>query len=220
MGMVDRIKLHPIISASIVIDVILAIALIVGIYNNTGMTATVDILTSPSNAKVKLLGHTYRSGGAFNVKPGKYRAKVTAKGFKTKYVDIELTKDQTTKLYTILENKKTGYKYYIDNAEESKNFKKIIGFEAEKNPELKKYTILEKLPFSRFYKSNTYRDEEFTILSDPREDCEDFPCLQINGKDMSKEEAKKLASELMSENGFNIDDYEIIYHSAKGDIRL
>jgi hypothetical protein len=37
---------------------------------------------------------------------------------------------------------------------------------------------------------------------------------------MSKEEAKKLASELMSENGFNIDDYEIIYHSAKGDIRL
>lgn len=218
----------------LVVDVLLVLLLIgVAIFQNT-KTATVDILTVPSVAKVKIGGGEYESG-AYRIHPGDYEATVYADGFVTKTVPVEARAGEISKVWVYLVPEEGGFDWYTlkDNYDEFEQLAKIASTDGnattyqDANAEefverfQENYEIYkENLPIDVFeYQENnteqltqryaTIRDFIIEINNDS--DCNKTICIKVL---VNKLDDKDYVQRLLIDKGFNMNWVEVRYDSV------
>lgn len=192
----------------LVVDVLLVLLLIgVAIFQNT-KTATVDILTVPSVAKVKIGGGEYESG-AYRIHPGDYEATVYADGFVTKTVPVEARAGEISKVWVYLVPEEGNLNYYAQHVDDWYNMGLMSDEEAQRV--YKVLSIQEELPMD--YAEREEDDEgemnlvkDITISANNGYGCKVYYCLKVATILDKNEETVR---GLLAEKGFNLDDYEV-----------
>ena len=192
----------------LVVDVLLVLLLIgVAIFQNT-KTATVDILTVPSVAKVKIGGGEYESG-AYRIHPGDYEATVYAEGFVTKTVPVEARAGEISKVWVYLVPEEGNLNYYAQHVDDWYNMGLMSDEEAQRVYRL--LSIQEELPMDYVEREMDNEGEmnlvkDITISANNGEGCETYYCLKVATILDKNEETVR---GLLAEKGFNLDDYEV-----------
>ena len=192
----------------LVVDVLLVLLLIgVAIFQNT-KTATVDILTVPSVAKVKIGGGEYESG-AYRIHPGDYEATVYADGFVTKTVPVEARAGEISKVWVYLVPEEGNLNYYAQHVDDWYNMGLMSDEEAQRVYRL--LSIQEELPMDYVEREMDNEGEmnlvkDITISANNGEGCETYYCLKVATILDKNEETVR---GLLAEKGFNLDDYEV-----------
>ena len=192
----------------LVVDVLLVLLLIgVAIFQNT-KTATVDILTVPSVAKVKIGGGEYESG-AYRIHPGDYEVTVYADGFVTKTVPVEARAGEISKVWVYLVPEEDNLNYYAQHVDDWYNMGLMSDEEAQRVYKL--LSIQEELPMD--YAEREEDDEgeinlvkDITISANNGYGCKVHYCLKVATVLDKNEETVR---GLLAEKGFNLDDYEV-----------
>lgn len=213
--MVDFIKRHLIwFMGGGVMVVLLLIMGIVSI--NMLYSATLDIVVVPTEAKILINGEEYKNGVYQNVRTGKAKVNISLDGFETQEFEIELKRDERTRVYTYLEGDAGWYEgmdedssYLLDIINEYKGEQQTV--------ELKdKYPIMSDIPIVYERYLNNYTEYvSYRIDGGEYEGCEQEFCLKIT--DISGGNYER-ALKSIREKGYNPSDYEIIYEdvSQKG----
>ncbi len=99
--MIDFIQKHKIAFGGACAFVILVLILV---YVSIKMTfsASLDVLVVPTDATIMIDGEKFENGIYENLAIGKRKVVITREGFDTAEFEIELNRDETTKLYTLL----------------------------------------------------------------------------------------------------------------------
>ena len=174
----------------LVVDVLLVLLLIgVAIFQNT-KTATVDILTVPSVAKVKIGGGEYESG-AYQTVP------------------VEARAGEISKVWVYLVPEEDNLNYYAQHVDDWYNMGLMSDEEAQRVYKL--LSIQEELPMD--YAEREEDDEgeinlvkDITISANNGYGCKVHYCLKVATVLDKNEETVR---GLLAEKGFNLDDYEV-----------
>lgn len=200
---------------ALVITVLLFISLIIfGIITyiiNSQKTASIEILVAPSSAKIEINQKTYKNQKTTRIKPGEQTATISADGFTTQTVNINLIDNQTTKLYIIL-NPESGNENWYNNHPEDSTIVSIISdyyVTIEQNEYLAKYPITSILPI-QIVEVNpiTYDWTEFRIDYGKFDTCKSDFCLKITDSTGGNRER---ALQEIRDKGFDPDIYQVIY---------
>lgn len=191
--------------------------IIMGIVSiNMLYSATLDIVVVPTEAKILINGEEYKNGVYQNARTGKAKVNISLDGFETQEFEIELKRDERTRLYTYLEGNE---EWYESMDEDNQNLLDIINEHKgeQQTVELKdKYPIMADIPivFER-YLSNYTEYVSYRVDGGKYDGCEQEFCLKIT--DISGGNYEK-ALDVIREKGYNPSDYEIIYEdvSQKG----
>lgn len=204
----------------LVVDVLLVLLLIgVAIFQNT-KTATVDILTVPSVAKVKIGGGEYESG-AYRIHPGDYEATVYADGFVTKTVPVEARAGEISKVWVYLMPEEGNLNYYAQHEEDWENMRLLDDEEAQRMYRL--LSISDVLPL--YYTEHFFdtdgeismeKDVIVTTLSSKNDfNCQEYYCLQASTYLLDEDE--NIIRKMLAEEGYDLDDYGIEWRVYDGD---
>lgn len=178
-----------------------------------GPKETLIILNvAPVSSKITLDGE-YVSSGSHSVAPGEHKISISADGFEGKDFTITAAADKTTEVSEFLANKTEGDKYYR-RSESNVAAMRII---AKTNKDAKKvmddfdnwYSVTNKMPLSATY--NVTGQTESIKITSSNEGCKYVLCIHVSGTVEDTSRAKEKTKSLLSDNGFNIDDYEVIY---------
>ena len=97
----NRNRKIVLIFASILFLVIIGLSIFFAI-DNSHKTATVNILVAPTFATVEINHHKFSTDTTVKYYPGNYIAKISADGFESQEIALELSPDQATDLYLYL----------------------------------------------------------------------------------------------------------------------
>lgn len=176
-----------------------------------------EVSVAPSTAKIVIDGQEY-GNGAHVFKAGKYTASISQDGFESKNVDFEVKEHEQNLLSTYIVNKDEGMAYFersvadiaavrlsYDNDEKAREF--IDAYD-------KKTKISEILPINASYdlKDTNPGMGSYMIFMNIADGsnhgkCHHAFCLLVTG-DRKNE---KRVREMLQLNGYNYDDYEVIY---------
>ncbi len=199
-----------IIVTSIVGFVILVLLIVLLFVRDLQKTSTLDILVAPSFAKVEIDGKKFSSKETIRYFPGDYVAKVEADGFVGQEIKIALVDNDEAFLYVYLEPTEDNANFYKNHFEEDARMQEVANKQNVMEDELyySNYPIMDILP----YETNTYdkynEPTGFRIDGGKFDACEKDFCLQVSGY---KKDNLKQAKQYLTENGFNPDDYEIVF---------
>lgn len=178
-----------------------------------GPKETLIILNvAPVSSKITLDGENV-SSGSHSVTPGEHKVSISADGFESKDLTITAAADKTAEVSEFLVSKTEGSKYYRRSDSDVAAMRII----AKSNSEAKKimddfdnwYSVTSKLPLSATY--NVTGQTEGIKVTSSSEGCKYVLCLHVSGNIEDISRAKEKAKSLLSDNGFNIDDYEVVY---------
>ena len=205
------IKEHSLIILIVVVSVILVgFLLFISIKNM--FSAKLEILVVPTDAKIMIDGQRYENKKTYESLMVKtIHVDISMEGFDSKSFDLELKKDETTKIYTYLTGNDAWYVEHKDD-EDVSIFLELIN-EANGEEEVKnmheKYPILSVLPIVyEKYLNNYTQYISYRIDVGEFEGCSSDFCLMIT--DISGGNRER-ALQAIRDKGFNPDDYEILY---------
>lgn len=194
-----------IVTGFIVIDVLVVIVLVVLWVMKINRTAVLDIVLAPGMATVNINGEKYLPG-AYRVYPGQVTAEISAEGFETKTLELNLNAESTTKIYEYLMPTEDNLNYYATHNDDVELLARIGGEEAEEI--LKVISIKQILPIVDFhYEGLNGKSREIVISEAP--ECDKIFCLVARGDISNHTEVKNL----IKEKGYNPEDYEIVYEA-------
>lgn len=170
----------------------------------------VDLNITPVAANITLNGQLYRNG-TYEIEPGTYSLKIEADGFVAKEYDIEVKANQTTSVNDYLLNSENGLQYYMDNPsdmttlyasndEDAKNF--VSAFE-------RKYALYYNTPFDYKYGYAGHHGWMKVDFGDASDGCQTRLCIVVD--DVDSPESREALSKALSDRGFDVGDYEVIY---------
>ena len=155
--MIDFIKKHKILISAITSVVIVILVLI---YVSIKMTfsASLDVLVVPTDATIMIDGEKFENGIYENLAVGKRKVVISREGFDTSEFEIELKRDEKTRLYAHL----GGNQEWYDNLTDQTTLYLLdIIYEFEGQQQLKviraKYPIMESLPivYEKYFNNYT-----------------------------------------------------------------
>lgn len=179
-------------------------------------SSILEILVAPTFATVKINGEIYPSSGSFAVFPGTYDVEISAEGFETKELTLNLEKDSIQKLYTYL-NDEDGqlslYAKFPDNI----SLLQLVG-DNDSKEFLDWYSVKDILPI--YYQTEDTDIDQYKniFISYETENCKEQPfCLSIHDAFNGNYD---FAISLIKEYGYDPSDYEILYSYTceKGDV--
>lgn len=195
---------------SIIVFIVISIVFIVVTIINHLKSAQIQILVAPTFAKVQIDGKTYPSSKSLNFFPSdnELTANISADGFISQEVKITPSKNSTSYIYVVLEHESDDTWY---NATEKETDRKQAVLDSLSSAEVEKfvqkYPVTSILPYINNQNNiTTYRIDYGNI-----EGCKADICLKIT--DYTGEN-KENALKYLSDNGFNPDNFEIIYENT------
>lgn len=212
--------------ALIVNAIIIAIIIIVAI-DNAQKTATLMINLAPIDAKVSLGGHDYM-GGAYQIKPGEYNITISRDGLTPKEFTVNVEGDSVTNLVTFLSDN-GNFDYYTlkgnygsfytlsqiaaaGNNITTDQDKAAEEFIAKYQKAYNLYQTTLPINFTEYETLEHGRSLTTDItIKRTEEDCIKTLCIQVLALTTNNQDGKTLANELLIDNGFNLEDYEIKY---------
>ncbi len=216
--MVNFFRNHKVISGVILVNVIAVICLVVAIIIHNNKTATIDIVVAPNDAKILINGQSYNNYSSVDLLPGNYKAEISMDGMQTRTVDFSLGDGAFYRLYAYLLDDSGSFKYYNTRPDEVGILETIMEFNTD-DRELSGYVekfnrvygILDVLPLYRSGEGGVYIEQAGTGYDDDNNmvidtsNCDEIVCLEVYGNN------KELANKLITEAGYNPDDYTINY---------
>ncbi len=202
----ETIRKHWIMSLTILLDVIIVIILIVLGLKKASQTATLNLKLAPSKAVMIIDGKQYQTG-IHKITPGNYKITVTAEGFDTKTLDIELKANEITKFYDYLMPKEDNLNYYASNTVDYEALKAVGNDETAKEM-IKILSIKEILPIKWTHIAGREQFIFMEIKENP--DCNQLLCLTVLNDNTPGHEA---STKKLVEKGYNPDDYKITYEN-------
>ena len=209
---IDFIKRHLILV--IVTLAIMAVAIILVIVLNI-KTATLVFRVAPYDATITINDQIYANNTTHNFKPGNYTAVVSKYGFKDQTIELILENNKTTYLNTYLMNIMGGgedFEYYKTNYDDLYFLREYSNSHPE-DEKLKIFlddydraqTIKDILPL---YSYDAATGESYYIFYETgSSQCNLLYCLEIGA---SSENSMISAMQKIIDNGYDIDDYQII----------
>ena len=205
-------KQHRWVAVLVLVN-ILAVIVVIGliIFNNM-RTAAVDITVAPSEAVIELNGRKYDNLGSYDILPGEYRVKISMEGMQTKEFDLILASDGFAKIETYLVDENGSFDYYWTHQGDEVLLAEVAN-DKDSKAFVEKYNkvtgIVNLLPLEYYDREDP--NNPVGIFIDQDEDiCQDDAiCLSVYGGEKHKE----LALSLISEVGYNPDDYNVVFVS-------
>lgn len=172
--------------------------------------ATLDLLVAPASSEITINGKRYENG-IYKLNPGTYTAEIKKDDFSTKTFTLSLSAGKTTNLHTYLNQTDGSLSWYLDHNDDAILATKIGDEEAEE--QMKKaqetYPILKDLPIIVDEYDASYNYTNYRIDGGNLTDCTHDFCIIITDTTGGNEDAAKAQ---ITNRGYNLDDYEIIYH--------
>lgn len=196
-----------------VIAFVILVIISIGLYiNSLRYSGVIDILIAPSFATVTIDDKTYPSSGIQKLLPGTYTATISAEDFTTKTITFTVTSDEPAVLYEYLVPSNGSMDWYVQHPSEDMILTTIGNYNSNKAADdyYIKYPISTVLPIVVVeVNPETYDWTEYRIDgSTDFEQCKTDYCVKITDTTGGNYEN---ALKKIRENGFNPDDYEIIY---------
>lgn len=212
----------------LIIDVIVIIAFFVALILNAMKTAVISLNIAPVDATIKVNGKEYENGD-YKFRPGEYKIEVTREGMAAKEFTVEAKSGSVINVATFLVGENNGFNFYRlkGNDESFLKLEEIaamgdnITIDYDKSAEefiagyRRAYDLYmgETLPinYAEFgeERENDQRSlKEVTIMANRDEECRLALCLKVI---MIGTEDKNIVEDMLTEKGFNTEDYEIIY---------
>ena len=194
-----------IVGVSIVVIAILLVILLKVMKN-----ASLNIYVAPASAEVLIDGTKYNNG-TYTFYPGEHTVTISADGFETKTIGIEMGANESTDLFEFL-NGTEDAKYYekVDNKDDYEILKQIAAY----NEDAK--TIVDRIEEAQKiydYLPKVFKGEGYHFAIEKSKDCESILCLKIcnflgNNYYAAISEIKNL--------GYEPDVYEILNEDPVG----
>ena len=203
----------------IVVGIIIALCICgiiaVIVHNLQPDKTLISVNVAPTQATITIDGQEYHNG-TYEFAPGQYQANIAADGFESKTLDFNVESSKTTPISTYLVNKKEGMDYYENSAADLQVLGSLSEPEAQEFMQRynKKLTIRDYLPIDATYNAGPMRGEtkndlQPQTITDGSTDsrCSKAFCLKVTGRNIDQQ----TISDTISNLGYNINDYEVIY---------
>ena len=215
-GREDKIiKVAGILSA-ICLVIILALIITGNINASTGRTF-LSLNVAPVDAKIVIDGKEY-ANGVYELPAGEYSAEISKDGFEKKNANIKVNGGTTTVYYDYILNKKEGLDYFKRNATDIAILSRVNNEEVEAfvNTYNQQKAVLDKLPLKKMVNMNAGNariNAADVVVADGTNEssCEMAYCLLVRSDGKNINAIKKAAKEMLSEKGFDLNNYEVVY---------
>ena len=215
-GREDKIiKVAGILSA-ICLVIILALIITGNINASTGRTF-LSLNVAPVDAKIVIDGKEY-ANGVYELPAGEYSAEISKDGFEKKNANIKVNGGTTTVYYDYILNKKEGPDYFKRNATDIAILSHVNNEEVEAfvNTYNQQKAVLDKLPLKKMVNMNAGNariNAADVVVADGTNEssCEMAYCLLVRSDGNNINAIKKAAKEMLSEKGFDLNNYEVVY---------
>ncbi|MBQ3309136.1 hypothetical protein IJG78_00475 [Candidatus Saccharibacteria bacterium] len=208
--MINRIKTfikkYPLPIIIIITLIFFAVILVITVAN-LYPSKRIEVLVAPESASITINGKPYKNG-TYNLPVGNLSVKIEKEGFKMQ--EFIFDSSSSDKLYTYLVQDDGSLSWYDDHQEDAIIMTTIGDYQAsimeeqynQENP------IISHLPIIFAEYDNEYNYIEFRIDGGSFSNCHSSFCLKVTDTTGNNlEHAKKL----ISDAGFNPDDFEILY---------
>lgn len=187
-------KLGMLFGAGIILILIIFLG-IIPLVDYLNKPAYLDVLVTPTDAKVEINGAEYRNA-VYELEPGTYTATVTLKDASSETVKLNLEKNQTTGLY-LGWSSDGGWQYYT--AEDIKH----------------RNSIGEIMPIHLSIcgtPANRMNCDAIEVQYDRVPECGNEQCIVISGRRANlTDEVVKLVQDELDKNDYKLDDYQYVY---------
>lgn len=208
-----RVKLITIIASLILIVFVIAIVVIT--IANSRKTATLETKIVPLSATITIQEKKYRPNQNYKFEPGEMTATISAEGYQSKEVPLNLKDGETTTLAVALYAADGTYSTYCQSItydKECQLFEEIMQIQSTQAAAeyAAQYPVSTMLPLNVVeVDPTTYDWTEYRIDCGYFEECKnpDF-CIKITDTTGGNREK---ALQKIRDGGFNPNDYEIIY---------
>ncbi len=206
----QKVKLAIKIGATtFVLFILVAVGLFV---NSLRFSAELKIVVAPTFAKVEINGRKFSSEEIAKVEPGETTAKITADGFQSQEINLNIVEDGENNLYAyLLPEGDEGLSWYAKDDAEGMRLTAVSDAlsDIERAEYLKRYPITAMLPLQVVEEtSEKYTWRTYRIDSGKFEGCQSDFCVKITDETGGNHDA---ALQKIRDAGYNPDDYEIIY---------
>ncbi len=208
-----KIKLITII-ASLILIVFVTIIIIVSIIDSK-RTATLETKIVPLSATLTIRDKNYHPNQTYKFEPGEVIVIVSAEGYQSQEVSLNLNDNETTTLAIALYASDGTYSTYCQSAtydKECQLFEEIMQIQATQAAAeyAEKYPVSTMLPLNVVeVDPETYDWTEYRIDCGHFEECKNPEfCIKITDTTGGNREH---ALQKIRDNGFNPNDYEILY---------
>ena len=174
-------------------------------------TATLSSTIAPSTAIITINGKKYPINQEIRFEPTDITATVSADGFQSQNFNLHLEKDQTSTITTYLVPDNNDLSWYEQDFTESRLYLKVNSILTSQyaNKYAEKYPVSTILPIVVVEVDPvTYDWTEYRIDSGEFNECKTEFCIKITDTTGGNREK---ALERIRKEGFNPDDYQIIY---------
>lgn len=211
MEIVNFIKEHPYKCFFIPLDLVLvAVIIFLGIKHFSKITI-MDIDVAPYSATVTINGKEIDSNkGVKVIELGTNRIEVSADGFKTKIIDLDVPEDSIAKVNIYLEPSDADSDYYVKHPADFVLAKEIGGEYVERIESLT--SIRSILPIIKYQYGGLYGKSSEIVIDEDVVSCGKIFCLLVTGNSGSDH---SLVANLLSEKNYDINNYGVRYASRK-----
>ena len=203
--------------AGILIFVFIVAISVYFIITDRAKSATVDIMVTPTIAKVKIGEESFGVMGEYRIKPGEYNVEVSAEGFLTEMMTIKAEEGEVSQIQIYLEPTEDNTNWYNDHPDDA-----LILGEIKNNyiiravQELKdEYPILNQLPLEIDYFTSGYAKRvKYTISYELNGDNTGF---KITIRDYTGGNYDDAIAKLTA-RGIDTEEYDIEYLDESDDL--
>ncbi len=207
----DKRRKLIIFVASIIGFFIMVIIIILLYMSDARKTATLQTLIAPSFATITIDGKTYPVNQDIRLEPHHTTATISADGFKNQEIELDLITNEASEVVTFLMPNDGTLAWYEDRPKEFDLYQQVVQRQAtiDGNDFLEEYPIANFIPYTYVdYNSATNVWTEYRLDIGKFEGCKRDICIKITDSTGGNHEH---ALNLIRKNGYNPDDYEIIY---------
>lgn len=171
---------------------------------------------APTEAILTVNGKDYRTG-TYKFEPGKYTGQIHYEGFEPKTIDFEVKSKEVTTVASYIVNEKEGLSYFEKSAADIEALRNVKDDE-EVNRFLasydQKYSLMKQLPLDASFDDRAatgFPKQDLVSVKikngNMHKKCHGTLCLVVVGKKYNNNKIKSV----LSEKGYKIEDYEVIY---------
>lgn len=213
----------------LVLDAIAVVAVIIFMIINAMKTSVLYFNVTPLDATISVNGNIGYTNGSYRMLPGDYEIAISHEGMTTKTFNVELGGDSIVNIITYLANEDGGFEFYEMKDDYSSYIALTEMATAGNNTTTDQDTSAEEfvermeediavytsgvLPI-KYYDYEIENEREVlkrkVVIKNGygTDECAKTLCIEAL---MLFTEDKELVSDLLIENGLNVEDYEIIY---------
>ncbi len=207
----DKRQKLIIIISSVIGFFVVAIIIILLYMSDAKKTATLQTLIAPSFATITIDSKTYPVNQDIRFEPQSTTATISADGFKSKEIELNLTANETSEIVTFLMPNDGTLTWYDSHPQEFDLYQQVVQRQATVDSDnfLEKYPIANFVPYVYVdYNSATNVWTEYRLDIGKFDGCKREICIKITDSTGGNHNN---ALNLIRQNGYNPDDYEIIY---------